>query len=61
MRKHKFKTIGSNAIDPASTTSKVWGYIPVPGKGGMTTNSTITEAMRKKEYELFMKGGAENA
>ena len=60
MRKHKFKTIGSNAIDPASTTNKDWGYIPVPNKGGVTTNSAITEKMFQKELEL-MKGGVLDA
>lgn len=61
MRKHKFKTIGSNAIDPASTIGKNWGFIPVSGKGGQTCNSTITEAMNEKAYKLFLKGGADNA
>ena len=56
MRKHKFKTIGSNAIDPASTTNKDWGYIPVPNKGGVTTNSTITEKMFQKELALMKAG-----
>ena len=54
MRKHKFKTIGSNAIDTASTTGKTWGFNPVSGKGGKTTNSRITEKTSKN-------GGAENA
>lgn len=37
----KLKTIGSNSIDPATTTSKNWGFKPVPSKGGATTNSEI--------------------
>ena len=62
MRKTKFKNqiCGSNAIDPASTTSKDWGFIPVSGKGGVTTNSIITDKMFKKELADLM-GGAENA
>lgn len=48
MRKHKFKTIGSNAIDPASTSGKNWGFIPVSGKGGKTTNSMIPNKEGKK-------------
>jgi hypothetical protein len=62
MRKTKFKnqTCGSNAVDPASTTSKDWGFIPVSGKGGMTTNSTITEKMFQKELAI-LKEGSENA
>lgn len=61
MRKHKFKTIGSNAVDGATTRGKTWGFIPVSGKGGQTHNSTITEAMHEKAYKLFLKGGAANA
>ena len=62
MRKTKFKnqTCGSNAVDPASTTSRDWGFIPVSGKGGKTTNAVIPEWMFKKELEL-MEGGVENA
>ena len=49
MRKNKFRNriCGSNAVDRATTTSKTWGFIPVPGKGGKTTNATIPE--RKRE------------
>ena len=27
--------------ETATTTSKDWGFIPVPGKGGKTTNAVI--------------------
>lgn len=62
MRKTKFKnqTCGSNAVDPATTTSKDWGFIPVSGKGGVTTNSIITDKMFQKELAT-MKEGFENA
>ena len=62
MRKTKFKnrTIITNAIDPATTTSKDWGFIPVSGKGGMSCNSSITEKMFLKELAM-MKEGTENA
>ena len=62
MEKTKFKnqTCGSNAIDPATTTSKDWGFVPVSGKGGKTTNATIPEWIFKRELEDLM-GGAENA
>lgn len=45
MRNTKFKnrSCGTNAVDGATTTSKEWGFIPVPGKGGATTNATIPE------------------
>ena len=45
----------------ATTTSKDWGFIPVPGKGGNTTNSFIPEWMFKKELEEYEKGCAVNA
>lgn len=47
----KLKTIGSNAIDPATTTAKNWGFRPVPNKGGATTNFEIPEWMFKRELE----------
>lgn len=45
MRKTKFKNriFGTNAVDPATTTGKHWGFIPVPGKGGKTTNAIIPD------------------
>jgi hypothetical protein len=50
----------TNALDPASTTNKDWGFIPVPGKGGNTTNFEIPEWMFKRELEE-MEGGVVNA
>ena len=50
----------TNALDPASTTNKDWGFIPVPGKGGNTTNAEIPEWMFKRELEE-MEGGVVNA
>lgn len=43
MKKRKLQTIGSNSIDPATTTNKDWGFKPVPNKGGKTTNCVIPE------------------
>ena len=62
MKKTKFKnkTCGNNAVDPATTTSRDWGFVPVSGKGGKTTNAVIPEWMFKRELEDLM-GGAENA
>lgn len=62
MRKTKFKnrTCGSNAVDPATTTSKDWGFIPVSGKGGSTTNALIPEWMFDRELQ-DMKEGKLNA
>ena len=37
------RTVATNAIDPASTTSASFGFIPIPGKGGKTTNAEIPE------------------
>lgn len=44
----------------ATTTSKDWGFIPVSGKGGKTTNAEIPEWMFKRELEE-MEGGTANA
>ena len=37
------RTVATNAIDPASTTSASFGFILIPGKGGKTTNAEIPE------------------
>ena len=37
------RTVATNAIDPASTTSASFGFIPNPGKGGKTTNAEIPD------------------
>lgn len=41
------KNRNSWSID-ATTTSKDWGFIPVPGKFGKTTNATIYVKEEKK-------------
>ena len=41
----------TNAVDPATTTSADFGFKPVPGKGGKTTNFEIPESMFKRELE----------
>ena len=33
----------TNSIESASTTAKDWGFAPVPGKGGKTTNTASPE------------------
>ena len=51
------KTIrATNAINKATTTNKDWGFIPVPGKGGKSTNFEIPEALYKRELEDQFKG-----
>lgn len=44
----------------ATTNNKDWGYIPVPNKGGATTNYEIPEWMFQRELE-DLEGGAVNA
>ena len=44
-------TVATNAIDPASTTSASFGFIPIPGKGGKTTNAEIVESIMKKTVD----------
>lgn len=60
MKKRKFKKIGSNAIDPATTTARNFGFRPCPGKGGKTTNYEIPEWMFNRELQ-DMKEGLANA
>ena len=42
MKKNRRINKLTNAIDPATTTAKDWGFIPVPYKGGKTTNFNIS-------------------
>lgn len=46
MKKYKKLNKATNAVDPATTKSKDFGFIPIPGKFGKTTNAEIKE---KKE------------
>ena len=59
-KNYKKVTRLTNALDPASTISKTWGFTPVPNKGGATTNFEIPEWMFKRELEE-MEGGVVNA
>ncbi len=59
-KKNRRVTKATNAIDPATTTSKRWGFIPVPNKCGKTTNFEIPEWMFDRELKE-MKGGIINA
>jgi hypothetical protein len=59
-KKNRRVTKASNAIDPATTTSKKWGFNPIPGKGGATTNFEIPEWMFERELN-DMKEGIINA
>ncbi len=52
---------GTNAIDAATSTSKDFGYKPIPGKGGATTNFEIPDWMFDREKEEYDKGGIINA
>jgi hypothetical protein len=59
-KKNRRITKANNAIDPATSTSKNWGFVPVPGKGGATTNFVIPEWMFAEELK-YMKEGDINA
>ena len=56
MRKRRMQTIGSNAVDGASS-SWYWGkkrcklYKGVAGKGGKTTNSAVGDTMIHREMK----------
>ena len=47
MKKRKFTTLGTNAVEPAAPAS-VWGYKGCPGKGGKTQNSIIVKSTTKE-------------
>lgn len=49
-------TKATNAIDPATTTSKDWGFTPVPNKGGATTNCEISEKVFERELKEMKEG-----
>lgn len=59
-KRRSFGTM-TNAVDPATTANKDWGFIPVPCKGGKTTNFGIPESLFKRELEEYLKGGAIDA
>ncbi len=61
MRKNRKPIKATNAIEPATTTGKNWGFVPVPNKGGKTTNFEIPAEMFKRELEEYLKGGVVNA
>ena len=45
------KTRKSAGVMGATTTSKDWGFGPVPCKGGKTTNNEIGETMIHRELK----------
>ena len=55
-KKNKRIIKATNAIDPATSTSKRWGFIPVPNKGGATTNFVIPEWMFDRELNEMKEG-----
>lgn len=61
MKKNRRLNKMSNAIDPATTTAKNWGFVPVAGKGGKTTNFEIPAEMFKRELAEYLNGGIANA
>ena len=47
-RKAKSDTYWGNA---ATTTTKDWGFGPIPGKGGKTSNSLVGDTMIHREMK----------
>ena len=56
MKKYKRTIKMTNAIDPATSVSKDFGFIPVSGKGGNTTNFAIPEWMFERELKEMKEG-----
>ena len=62
MKKNYSKVVKlTNAIEPATTTNKDWGFIPVPNKGGITRNMEIPDFLFQRELADMKEGGAVNA
>ena len=61
MKKNRTINRATNATDPATTKNKNWGFIPVPNKGGKTTNFVIPPDMFKRELEEYLRGGVYDA
>ena len=55
-KKNKRIIKGTNAIDPATSTNRSWGYTPVPNNGGKTTNYEIPEWMFERELNDMKEG-----
>lgn len=45
------RTVATNAVDPATTSSASFDFIPVAGKGGETTNSEIYESILRNSVD----------
>ena len=52
MKKKRFKKAAPMG---ATTTSKDWGFGPVPCKGGKTTNSLIGDTMIHREMKAVLR------
>lgn len=63
MKKNYKKLIRmNNAIDPATTTARNFGFHPIPGKGGKTTNYDETLSINETRIKIYgRKGGEANA
>ena len=57
MRKFKNQHAGSNAIDPATTTARNFGFGPVPKKGGKTGNYDEAKPDKQAKADIRRKGG----
>ena len=45
----------NNAVDPATSTSRNFGFGPISGKGGKTTNATIPSAEEMSKRKKGVK------
>ena len=57
MRKFKNKHAGSNAIDPATTTARNFGFGCISGKGGKTCNYDEAKPDKQVKADIRRKGG----
>ena len=55
MKKNYKKLLrANNAIDPANTTARNWGFHPIPSKGGATTN--YDDALPDQVVRVMIRG-----
>ena len=47
------KTVYTNSVEKSGSTNKSFGYIPVPGKFGATTNYEIPDKIFDREIEEY--------
>lgn len=48
------KTVYTNSLEKSGSTNRSFGYIPVPGKFGATTNYEVPDWIFDREIEEYL-------